>query len=142
MKIEEIKAALDVVRACDNVLLATKRRDGYPEIRHMANMLNRDAREMTLYFITTNYSPKVLQIACLDKCCLYYYDAETHHALRLFGVMETLDDAETRHKYWHDDFKKFGYSGPDDENFVILKFVCDEYKYYVGNEMKRGLLMH
>lgn len=140
MKDEEINAVLDVVRACDSVLLATMRRDGYPEIRHMANALNRGADDTTLYFITTNNSPKVLQIACDDKCGLYYFDDATRHAVRLFGVMKTLDDAESRRKYWHDDFKKFGYSGPDDKNFAILKFVGDEYKYYAGENMHRGFL--
>ena len=137
---ETIDAILDVVHACDAAQLATVRADGYPETRHMANMMNRNATDLSLHFMTSRHSPKADQLAADDKCTLYYYDDATHHSVRLFGKMRMLADAAARRAHWMDEFKQFGYSGPDDPEFVVLEFKPTEYKYYDAAGLNTGKL--
>ena len=49
-------------------------------------------------------------------------------------------DPETRHKYWQPEFEKFGYGGPDSSEFVLMRFVADRYKYYIGEQQITGCL--
>ena len=133
-----LNAILTVIHACDNVQLATVRPDGYPETRHLANMMNRDTQNTVLYFMTGRHTPKAEQLAKNSKCALYYYDDKTHYALRLFGTTQLVDDVTARHAHWNDDFRKFGYSGPDDPEFILLRFTANEYKYYDASGMQSG----
>ena len=133
-------AILGVVRACDAAQLATVRPDGYPETRHMANMMNRNATDLTLYFMTSRSTPKAAQITADPKCSLYYYDMATHYSVRLFGKMELIDDLAARRKHWMGEFAKFGYSGADDPEFILLRFTPHEYKYYDADGLQAGKL--
>ena len=74
------------------------------------------------------------------KCCLYYFNANTRYAVRLFGEMRVIDELAEKEKYWRDSFRDFGYSGADDANLTLLEFVPKSYKFYVGDEMKTGLV--
>ena len=137
---ETTKAILDVVRACDAAQIATVRPDGYPETRHMANMMNRNATDLNLFFMTSRGTPKAAQIQADNKCCLYYYDDATHHSVRLFGTLALIDDEKSRHAHWMDEFAKFGYSGADDPEFILLRFTPHEYKYYDADGLQTGKL--
>jgi len=137
MNNDVLQSVLDIVRACDAVQLCTIG-DEYPETRHVANAMNKNADNLTLYFMTGRNTPKARQLANCSKCCLYYFNDSNRHAVRLFGNMEFVTDMATRRAHWHDDFKKFGYGGPDDADVVLLRFVPAAYKFYVGDEMKTG----
>lgn len=126
-----------IVRACDAAIMATCG-DGTPDARHIANMMNKSATDLTLYFMTSDGSPKVAQLKSNNRCCLYYFDDKTRHAVRLYGKIEFVTDMETRRKYWRPEFEKFGYAGPDSSDFVLMRFVADGYKYYVGEQPVSG----
>lgn len=129
---ETLKTILDVVTACDSLQLATISLDGYPETRHVLNAMNQNATDLNLHFMTNKQSPKYQQLLKNPKVCLYYFIPENRHAVRLFGKIEIIEDNAQKQKYWQDDFKGFGYSGPDDANYALLHFVPDEYKFYSG----------
>ena len=124
------ESILNIVRGCDAVVLATVAPDGMPDARHLTNALNRDAAGLGLMFLTGRTTPKVAQIASNPKCCLYYYNEETHYSVRLYGTLELVTDAATLRAYWRDDFRRFGYAGPDDPDFVLMRFAPAAYKYY------------
>lgn len=136
----EIQSIVDIVKSCDDVILATNRLDAFPEARTVMNALNTDVTDLNLHFITNGDSPKMAQLRHNAKCCLYYFNATTRYAVRLFGEMRTIDELAEKKKYWRDSFRDFGYSGADDTNLTLLEFVPKSYKFYVGNEMKTGLI--
>lgn len=138
MNNDVLQSVLEIIRACDSVMLATFGAGEYPDVRHVTNQMNRDATTARLHFLTGNTTPKYAQILKNPGCCLYYYNPENRHALRLYGKLEIINDTEFKNELWRDDFKRFGYSGLDDKSFVILRFMPDEYKFYVGAEMKTG----
>ncbi|MBN1281928.1 MAG: pyridoxamine 5'-phosphate oxidase family protein [Alphaproteobacteria bacterium] len=136
----EIKQSLiDVIKSCDSLQLCTFGLDIYPETRHVMNAMNMDITdELDLHFMTNNQSPKFAQLSKNPNCCLYYFNPETRFAIRLFGVMEFIDDKNEKLKYWRDDYKVYGYSGGDDERYALLHFIPKKYKFYAGGELKQG----
>ncbi|MDR1338038.1 MAG: pyridoxamine 5'-phosphate oxidase family protein [Rickettsiales bacterium] len=138
MNDETLQSILKIVRACDSLQLATISLDGYPETRHVMNAMNSNASGLSLHFMTSNQSPKYRQLQRNPRVCLYYFNPENRHAVRLFGEIEIVDYPVQKRLFWNDDFKAFGYSGADDEHYALLRFIPREYKYYLGDELKTG----
>ena len=132
---EVLNHILKIVHACPFVYLGTINLDKYPEIRHLMNTMNEKAESLYLHFLTGLYSPKVDQLRKNNKVCLYYYNPQTHHAVRLFGRMEFVENPVERAQYWDDSYKMFGYTGPEDKNWGLVAFIPDGYKYYSGGEV-------
>ena len=140
MNNDEIQSIIDIVKSCDDTILCTNRRDEYPEARTVMNALNADVNNLELHFITDRDSPKMKHLHHNPKCCLYYFNPNTRYAVRLFGEMNVIDDMAEKQKYWRDNYQQFGYNGPNDPYLVLLQFAPVSYKFYVGNEMKTGLI--
>lgn len=132
------KSILDIVHACADVQFVTNGIGAYPETRHLMNALNVDAPDLNLYFITTVGTPKYEQLERDPRVCLYYFNPNNRHAVRLFGVIDFVVDADLRRKFWRDEYKDFGYTGADDKRMVLMHFAPDEYKFYIGDELKTG----
>lgn len=140
MNNDEIKSIIDVVKSCDDLQLCTNRMDGCPETRHVMNAMNKDITTLDLRFLTGRDTPKFKQLQKNPKCCLYYFNSGTRYSVRLFGDMVVIEDMGEKKKYWRDDYKQFGYTGADDPELALLQFKPYSYKFYVGNEMKTGLI--
>lgn len=134
------RAITDVITACDSVILALCG-DNFPDARHISNAMNMTIDDMNLWFMTSRATPKFTQLKNNSKCCLYYFDDKTRHAVRLYGDILIENDINMRQSKWNDDFRKFGYGGPDDSDFILLRFVPYAYKYYIGNNMKYGQII-
>ncbi len=126
---------IKIIHSCPFVYMSTINKDKYPETRHLMNTLNEKAENLNLHFLTGTNSPKVEQLNKNDKVGLYYYNPETHMAVRLFGRMKLENNPVERGKYWDETYKMFGYTGPNDENWGLLTFIPDGYKYYSGGEV-------
>ena len=140
MNNDEIKSVIDVVKSCEDVQLCTWRLDGYPETRHVMNAMNTHISDLVLHFLTGFDTPKSAQIRQNPKCCLYYFNPQTRHAVRLFGEIKAVADTGARKKYWRDDYKQFGYTGADDPEYILLEFTPRMYKFYDTTGMKTGLI--
>lgn len=137
---ETIKSIIDIIKSCDDLQLCTNRLDGYPETRHVMNGMNKNIDSIDLHFLTMKSSPKFKQLEKNNHCCLYYFNPTSRYAVRLFGYMENIDDQNEKNKYWQDKYSRFGLTGADDPNFALLHFIPKMYKFYIGNEMKSGLI--
>jgi len=126
---------LKIVHSCPFAYLSTINLDKYPETRHLMNTMNEKAENLYLHFLTGLYSPKMEQIKKNDKVGLYYYNPQTHNAVRLFGRMIIVENPVERMQYWDDSYKMFGYTGPNDKNWGLIAFIPDAYKYYSGGEV-------
>lgn len=138
MTAENIQTAIQIVQACETVQMATFALNNYPETRHLLNALNRNTEDLNLHFITNDQSPKYEQLGRNPNVCLYYFNPENRHTVRLFGQIKIITDIDLKEKFWLDDFTSFGYSGFDDPHFALLRFVPQEYKFYVGGNLVTG----
>ena len=135
----DIKSIVEIIRACDAVHLATFGTNGYPDVRHITNAMNRDITDLSeLYFLTGASTQKYAQLHANNHCALYYFDANTRHAARLIGDMELISDVATIEKHWRDEFTRFGYGTAAAGEFVLMRFRPKLYKFYVGPEMHSG----
>ncbi|MDR1206907.1 MAG: pyridoxamine 5'-phosphate oxidase family protein [Rickettsiales bacterium] len=132
------RSLVDLIKSCEDLQFCTFGLGEYPETRHVTNAMNRAIKEIELYFMTTVGSPKYKQIRANPHVCLYYYNPENRHAIRLFGMIEIISDGITKEKYWRADYKKFGYDGVNDPKFAMLHFIPKMYKFYEGKELKQG----
>lgn len=132
-----IETIIDDIKSCDDVVLATCGAI-YPDARHLTNAMNRGINKLDLFFMTGHDTPKYNQLKNNSHCTLYYFNSQTRHAVRLYGNMEFIDNMDVRRKYWRDEYKKFGYSGPESADFILMHFVPNSYKFYIGNEIKTG----
>jgi len=132
-----IDSVLNVVRSCDDVILATCG-DPSPDVRHLTNAMNRDTTDLNLYLMTGRCTPKYNQLQQNPNCTLYYFNPTTRHSVRLYGKIEFVDDMAVRIKYWRDEYKKFGYKGAESDEFILMRFIPNSYKFYIGNELKTG----
>ncbi len=134
---------LNVITSCDTVQFCTIGLNEYPETRTIANMINKnkkDINDLTLYFLTNKYSHKIEQVLKNNNVCLYYFNQHTRRAMTLFGEVDIIFDKEEKSKFWMDDWLTFGYNGKDDESYCIIKFLPKTYKYYIGkNEMNGNI---
>lgn len=132
-----IDSILSVIKSCDDVVMATC--DGaYPDVRHLTNAMNRDAHDLNLYFMTGRNTPKYIQLQNTPNCTLYYFNPVTRYSVRLYGEIKFVDDMQIRKKYWRDEYKKFGYSGAESADFILMQFIPKSFKFYVGNDLKCG----
>ena len=139
MKNNEADAILSVVLACDAAILATCDVK-FPDARHVSNIMNKKAKSLDLFFMTSSDTPKYAQLQNNSACVLYYFNEKSRHAVRLYGNIEFVNDAALRKEHWRPEFSKFGYGGPENPDFILMRFVPHSYKYYIGPEMKTGTL--
>lgn len=132
-----LEAIINDIKSCDDVVLATFGA-AHPDLRHLTNAMNRDITKLNLFFMTGRGTPKYTQLKNNPYCTLYYFNPQTRHAVRLFGKMKFIDDVTVRRQYWRDEYKKFGYTGPESDDFILMRFVPDSYKIYIGHEVKTG----
>ncbi|MDR2509736.1 MAG: pyridoxamine 5'-phosphate oxidase family protein [Spirochaetaceae bacterium] len=127
------KNIMEIVKSCETVTLGTYREIGeYPDLRTILNTLNCENTNLVLHFFTSNISHKMQQILKKNYCCLYFLNSDTRMALRLFGTFAIYNEPDKKN-YWRDDWKKFGYSGPEDTRWAVLTFTPKQYKYYTGS---------
>lgn len=132
-----IDSIIDIIKSCDDVVLATFDKT-YPDVRHLTNAINRDTTDLNLYFMTGRQTPKYNQLQQNPNCTLYYFNSTTRHAVRLYGKIEFVTDIKIRKKYWRDEYKNFGYSDSESNDFILMQFIPKSYKFYIGNELKTG----
>lgn len=130
---------LSEISVCETVVLCSFNGD-YPDARDLTNALNKGTKAWPLYFMTGRNTPKYAQIAKNPHCCLYYFNPDNRHSVRLYGEIMFDTDIESRKKYWRPEYEKFGYLGPNDPDFVLMRFEPKSYKFYVGADIKTGNL--
>ena len=129
---EQKQSFINIIRSCEDVILATHGPGQYPDTRNVINIFNREIKDLDLYFFTSTKWHTLGQIRQNQNVCLYYFNAETRMALRLFGTMTIVEDMDEKQNRFLSDIKKFGVTGYDDPTYVMMKFAPKKYKYYIG----------
>ncbi len=122
-----ITEAAAILRACPVVALSTVH-EGEPRARYV--VVGTDDG-LTLWTATFGDSRKVAEIRAEPRVHVLggYDPAEPNGPwVALSGRAEVLADPETRRANWTDSLKVY-FSGPEDENYVVLKIVPDRLEY-------------
>ena len=72
----------------------------------------------TVWYATARSTSKVAQLAQNPKVSLAVY-ADGQHA-RVFGTAVVIDDTQTKHDLWEEDWRVY-FAGKDDPQYVLIK---------------------
>jgi general stress protein 26 len=79
--------------------------------------------DFTIWFGTSPRSRKVREITANGQVTVTYENAEDHAYVALLGHAQVVRDLDARHKYWRVEWARFWPAGPEDEDYVLIKFM-------------------
>jgi general stress protein 26 len=138
---EEIRQkCLDLMETADAAYLSTIDSNGFPQIRVMGNLRNREQcriaeelfaghkEDFLIYMLTGHSSDKMRHIRANSKVGVYFCNSAEFHTLLLVGNVEEIDDLDLKKRIWQDEWKMHWPGGPEDTEFIILKLLPDSAK--------------
>ncbi len=103
--------------------------DGYPNMKAMLPPRKREGiREF--YFTTNTSSMRVSQYRQNPKACIYFCDRRFFRGVMLKGIMEVLEDSETKEMIWRDGDTMYYPLGVTDPDYCVLRFRAQSGRYY------------
>jgi general stress protein 26 len=118
--------------------LSTIDDDGYPHIRAISNLRNKDEfpgladffhpyrNQFTTFIVTNTSSSKIGQIEANPKCSLYYCNPIEWCGLTLKGRIEIIDDIDLKKALWLDEWERFYPAKYKDPEYTVLRVVPDQ----------------
>jgi general stress protein 26 len=111
---------------------ATIDRNGYPQMRVIANMRNHslypglksffnNQPDYRIYLTTHSRSKKIGQIKNNSKASVYFIMADEFHSLLLLGDLLRIKEGSVKEKLWQVDWEQFYKGGPTGPNFAVFQ---------------------
>ena len=83
------------------------------------------------FFLSTNASShKVQALRANPKACLYFYDRIFFRGLMLEGIVEILEDQDSKTMLWEKGDTTYYHEGVTDPDYCVLKFTTTSARYY------------
>jgi len=105
--------------------------EGFPCTKAMLSPRERDGIK-TIYFSTNTSSMRVSQFRKNPKACVYFCDQRFFRGVMLKGLMEVLEDGESKRRIWRDGDTLYYPKGIDDPDYCVLRFSTQSGRFY-GN---------
>lgn len=105
--------------------------DGFPNAKAMLPPRKREGIQ-AFYFTTNTSSMRVAQYRENPKACIYFCDKRFFRGVMLKGLMEVLEDSETKEMIWRDGDTMYYPQGVTDTDYCVLKFTAQSGRYYTN----------
>lgn len=115
------KAGVSIISSVDG--------DGFPNTKAMLPPRKREGIKF-FYFTTNTSSQRVGQYLANQMACIYFFDKHYFRGVMLKGIMEVLQDSETKEMIWHDGDDLYYPRGVKDPDYCVLKFSAQTGRYY------------
>lgn len=103
--------------------------DGFPNTKAMLPPRKREG--IRIFFFTTNTSSmRVTQYRENPKACIYFCDKRFFRGVMLKGMVEVLEDAESKEMIWQEGDTMYYPKGVTDSDYCVLKFTAQSGRYY------------
>ncbi len=103
--------------------------EGFPNTKAMYAPRKREGiREF--YFTTNTSSLRVKQFRDNPKACIYLCDKRFYRGVMLKGIMEILEDSDSKEMIWQPGDTMYYPQGVTDPDYCVLKFTAKEGRYY------------
>ncbi|MDR2107901.1 MAG: pyridoxamine 5'-phosphate oxidase family protein [Coriobacteriales bacterium] len=138
MKQSYQKKASDVIsdKRLDCVL-ALLDLDGFPTTSPITIAKNQGIEWLT--FCTFLDGNKIKRIENCNRASVCLFSADPMYNISLVGKIEIITDPKVKNEMWYDDLQAH-FSGPDDENYCVLKFITERYNLLFDFEEVKGRL--
>ena len=105
--------------------------DGFPNTKAMLPPRKREGIKI-FYFTTNTSSNRVAQYRNNPKACVYFYDKRFFRGVMLRGVMEVLEDSDSKELIWRDGDTMYYPKGVTDPDYCVLRFTASAGRYYAN----------
>jgi len=96
-------------------------------------MLNYYEPQNFFFFGTRNNTKKYQEAKANPHFSFCFYDAKTRNQVIAQGIYEVLEDDATKQMVWTEQWRQYGYSGPQDPLMVILKlYIHTVVQHFLG----------
>ncbi|MDR0303269.1 MAG: pyridoxamine 5'-phosphate oxidase family protein [Chitinispirillales bacterium] len=116
---------------CKISFISSVDEDGFPCAKAMLAPRERNGIK-TIYFTTNTSSMRVRHYRENPKACVYFYDNRFFRGVMLKGLMEVLEDSESKRRIWRDGDTMYYPLGVDDPDYCVLRFSTQNGRFY-GN---------
>jgi general stress protein 26 len=109
--------------------------DGYPKAS--AKSVSKNCGINWLTFCVNFRDKNIKRIEQCNHASVCLFSIEPLYNITLVGKIEVITDLEVKREMWFDDCKNY-WTGPEDENLCVLKFVTERYKIFINGEEVEG----
>ena len=67
-----------------------------------------------------------------NRACIYFVDENEFKGLMLVGVVEILQDIESRKMLWNEGYEIYYPQGVEDPDYSVLRFTARQGNFYHG----------
>ena len=104
-------------------------KDGFPNTKAMLKPRKRNG--IKEIFLTTNTSSlKVESFKNNSKACLYFCDRRFYRGVMIKGIVEILEDQDSKDMIWKDGDEMYYSQGRTDPDYCVIKFTSLSVRYY------------
>ena len=103
--------------------------DGFPNMKAMLAPRKREGIRI-FYFTTNTSSQRVGKYRNDPKACIYFCDKRFFRGIVLRGIMEVLEDSESKEMIWQPGDTMYYPLGVTDPDYCVLKFTAQSGRYY------------
>jgi len=133
-KIVEKAAEIISVKKIDCVLSLIDF-DGYPTASTITVSKNEGINWITL--CTGLYRNSAKRIEKCNRASVCFYSNEPLYNITLVGKIEIITEQNVKNEMWYDGLKNH-YTGPEDKNYCVLKFITERYKLFIDFKEVEG----
>lgn len=110
--------------------IASVNEEGFPNIKAM--LAPRKIEGNCFYFTTNTSAMRSQQFIKNPKASIYFYNKGRfkYEGVMLTGIMEVLQDAETKQEIWRTGDTMFYKQGVTDPDYCVLKFTAIKGRHY------------
>jgi general stress protein 26 len=127
---DAIAQGLELIEKSKIAMLGTNGECGFPNIKAMLNLRHEGIR--TFWFSTNTSSRRVRQLRQDNRACIYFVDENEFRGLMLVGVVDILQDIESRKMLWNEGYEMYYPRGVEDPDYSVLRFAARQGNYYHG----------
>jgi general stress protein 26 len=136
MEQKVVEKAAEIISAEPlNCVLALMDLDGYPTASTI--MVSKNDGIKWLTFCTMVEPNKKRRIDNCNRASVCFFSTEPLYNISLVGKIEVITDQKIKEEMWYEGLEHH-FSGHDDENYCVLKFVTERYNLFVGYEEATG----
>ncbi len=113
-------------------LIASMDNEGFPNMKAM--LMPRKIDGNCLYFTTNTSSMRVAQYRKNPKASVYFFNKGrfSYEGVMLVGVMEVLEDEQTKKDIWRTGDTLYYKKGVSDPDYCVLKFTAAKGRHYLN----------
>ena len=127
-KQEALTQSLELVENSAICMLGTNGGAGFPNIKALMNLKHEGLKR---FWLSTNTSSqRVKQLRRDNRACLYYVNDKSFKGLMLMGIVEILQDIESRKMLWAEGAEVYYPLGLEDPEYSVLRFTAEQGNYH------------